>query len=165
MSLYTEDKKHIQLGLIVTAIPSGSSEEMSDRERIAQAAHQKWGNEWITLFWANRSFAHFWAKNERFAWKTDERIPSPGCSTRRMKDRRDAGKKRWSKGGIQDWKDSGPEGYMKGGIQVSNNLGSIDSGSVSATLFFHSTLQFRFVSLVKCFVSRNTKHTKLTFTC
>ena len=40
MSLYTEDKKHIQLGLIVTAIPSGRSEEMSDRERIAQAAHQ-----------------------------------------------------------------------------------------------------------------------------
>ena len=31
--------------------------------------------------------------------------------------------------------------------------------------FFHSTLQFRFVSLVKCFVSRNTKHTKLTFAC
>ena len=25
----------------------------------------------------NRSFAHFWAKNERFARKTNERIPSP----------------------------------------------------------------------------------------
>ena len=74
-------------------------------ERIAQVAHQKWatmsdslrslrGNErswanrsgrspkmseWVnrSFFWANRSFAYFWAKNERFARKTDERIPSP----------------------------------------------------------------------------------------
>ena len=74
-------------------------------ERIAQVAHQKWatmsdslrslrGNErswanrsgrspkmseWAnrSFFWANRSFAHFFAKNERFAQKTDERIPSP----------------------------------------------------------------------------------------
>ena len=30
-------------------------------------------------------------------------------------------------------------------------------------MFFHSTFQFRFVSLVKCFVSQNTKHSKLTF--
>ena len=68
-------------------------------ERIAQVAHQKWatrsdlltslrGNE---RYWANRSgrspkmsewvncsFAHFWAKNEQFTRKTDERIPSPG---------------------------------------------------------------------------------------
>ena len=29
------------------------------------------------VFLVNRSFAHFWAKNERFARKTDERIPSP----------------------------------------------------------------------------------------
>ena len=27
-----------------------------------------------------RSFAHFWAKNERFAQKTDEQIPSPASS-------------------------------------------------------------------------------------
>ena len=60
-------------------------------ERIAQVAHQKWAmwancsgrspkmSEWVnhSFFWANRSFAHFWAKNERFAQKTDERIPSP----------------------------------------------------------------------------------------
>ena len=26
------------------------SEEMSDRERIAQVAHQKWENEWIARF-------------------------------------------------------------------------------------------------------------------
>ena len=32
------------------AICSGHSEEMSDRERIAQVAHQKWANEWITRF-------------------------------------------------------------------------------------------------------------------
>ena len=31
--------------------------------------------------------------------------------------------------------------------------------------FFHSTLLFRFISLVKCFVSRNTKHTKLALAC
>ena len=74
-------------------------------ERIAQVAHQKWatksnslrslrGNvrlwancsgcspkmsQWVncSFFWANRPFAHFWAKNERFARKSDERIPSP----------------------------------------------------------------------------------------
>ena len=35
--------------------------------------------EWVnhSHFWANRSFAHFWTKNERFARKTNERIPSP----------------------------------------------------------------------------------------
>ena len=32
------------------AICSGCSEEMSDRERIAQVAHQKWANEWIAQF-------------------------------------------------------------------------------------------------------------------
>ena len=61
-------------------------------EWIAQVAHQKWAmwanrsgrspkmSEWVnrSFFWANCSFAHFWAKNERFARKTDERIPSPG---------------------------------------------------------------------------------------
>ena len=75
-------------------------------ERIAQVAHQKWvtmshlltslrGNErswgnrsgcspkmseWVkcSFFLANRSIAHFWAKNERFAWKTNEQSPSPG---------------------------------------------------------------------------------------
>ena len=29
------------------------------------------------VFLATRSFAHFYAKNERFAQKTDEKIPSP----------------------------------------------------------------------------------------
>ena len=75
-------------------------------ERITHFAHQKWatmsnslrllrGNEqswancsgcspkiskWVncSFFWANRSFAHFWTQNERFAWKSNERIPSPG---------------------------------------------------------------------------------------
>ena len=78
-------------------------------ERITQVAHQKWatmsdslrslrGNErlwancsgrspkiseWVyRLFcWANRSFAFFGAKKERFARKTDERIPSPAVNT------------------------------------------------------------------------------------
>ena len=31
-------------------ICSGRSEEMSDREQIAQVAHQKWANEWIAHF-------------------------------------------------------------------------------------------------------------------
>ena len=56
------------------AIRSGRSEEMSDRERIAQVAH---------FFSANRSFAHFWAKNERFAQKSNEQIPSPAIFTKR----------------------------------------------------------------------------------
>ena len=74
-------------------------------EQITQVAHQKWatmsdsltslrGNEqswanrsgrspkmseWVnrSFFWANCSFTHFWAKNEWFAWKTDEWISSP----------------------------------------------------------------------------------------
>ena len=32
------------------------------------------------VFLANRSFAHFFAKNERFAQKTDEQIPNPGVA-------------------------------------------------------------------------------------
>ena len=84
---------------------SGRSPKMSDREGLAQVAHQKWvtmsdlltslrGNEqswanrsgrspkmseWVncSFFWANCSFTHFWAKNERFARKTYEWIPSP----------------------------------------------------------------------------------------
>ena len=43
---------------------SGRSPKMSE-----------WGNR--AFFWANRSFANFFAKNEQFAQKTDERIPSP----------------------------------------------------------------------------------------
>ena len=41
---------------------SGCSTKMSDHERFAQVAH-------------------FWAKNERFALKTNERVPSPGLNT------------------------------------------------------------------------------------
>ena len=65
-------------------------------ERIAQVPHQKWatmsnllrslrGNVWS---WANRSGrspkmskcvnCSFLGKKRRFAWKTDEQIPSPG---------------------------------------------------------------------------------------
>ena len=61
-------------------IRSGCSLKMSEHERIAQVAHQKWKNEranW-SFFWANRSFAHIVAKSQRFAQKTDERIPNPG---------------------------------------------------------------------------------------
>ena len=48
-----------------------SLRENEDCERIAHFAHQKWANEW---------FAHsliFWGKNEWFARKSNERIPSP----------------------------------------------------------------------------------------
>ena len=46
------------------AICSGRSEEM-----------REWVN--CSFFWENRSFAHFWAKNKRFARKSNEQIPSP----------------------------------------------------------------------------------------
>ena len=58
---------------------------MSDHEHIAQVAHQKLVNERIVFFIANRSFAHFFAKNERFAQKTDERIPSPAADIYRFR--------------------------------------------------------------------------------
>ena len=59
-------------------------------EQIAQVAHQKWAtiskslrsltkNEWMSkslVFWVNCSFANFFAKNELFAQKTVEQIPS-----------------------------------------------------------------------------------------
>ena len=57
------------------AIRSGRSPKMSDHEQIAQVAHQKWAN--CSFFWANHSFAHFFAKKEPFTQKTDERISSP----------------------------------------------------------------------------------------
>ena len=68
-------------------------------EQIAQVARRKgamWANrsgrspkmsEWAnrSFFWANRSWANFFAKNEQFAQKRDEQIPSPAntvpCST------------------------------------------------------------------------------------
>ena len=60
------------------AIRSGCSEEMSDRERITQVAHQKWANEWITHFF--EQIAHsliFGQKNEQLTRKSNEQIPSP----------------------------------------------------------------------------------------
>ena len=61
------------------AIRSGRSEEMSDHERIAQGAYQKWANEWIAHFlehiahslifgqnrWANSQpwFLHMYCKS------------------------------------------------------------------------------------------------------
>ena len=52
---------------------------MSDHERIAQVAHQKWVNR--LFFRANRTFAHFFTKSEHFAQKMDEQIPSPVYSS------------------------------------------------------------------------------------
>ena len=36
--------------------------EKEQPEQIAQVAHQKWAKEQTPLFWANRTFAHFFAK-------------------------------------------------------------------------------------------------------
>ena len=61
---------------------------MSDSLTSLRGNEQSWANhsgrspkmiEWVNClyFWVNRSFAHFWAKSEQFARKTDERSPSP----------------------------------------------------------------------------------------
>ena len=64
---------------------------MSDVSESLRGNERWWANrsgcspkmsEWVnrTFFLANRSFAHFRAKNERCPRKTDERIPSPAFS-------------------------------------------------------------------------------------
>ena len=55
---------------------SGRSPKMSNHERFAQVAHQKW----VTMSKSLRSLT----KNERFAQKTDERIPSTGSMAKKM---------------------------------------------------------------------------------
>ena len=59
------------------AIRSGGSPKMSYYEGIAQVAHQNEQMSKLLFFLAYHSFAHFFAKNERFALKTDEQIPNP----------------------------------------------------------------------------------------
>ena len=54
----------------------GRSPKMSDHERFAQVAHQKW----VTMSKSLRSLTI----NERFAQKTDERIPSPGSMAKKI---------------------------------------------------------------------------------
>ena len=55
---------------------SRCSLQKSDHEQFGQVAHDKRAMGATGSFsWANRPFAH---KNERFAQKTDERIPYPG---------------------------------------------------------------------------------------
>ena len=66
---------------------SGCSRQTSNRERFAQVAHDKWANDRFTqknlakkskILFISLFYIHFFIKtNERFAWKTDERIPSP----------------------------------------------------------------------------------------
>ena len=57
---------------------NGRSEEMSEiRSKSLRSLTINERMSEYSFFLANCSFAHFWAKNERFAWKTDERIPSP----------------------------------------------------------------------------------------
>ena len=64
---------------------------LKSNERFAQVPQRKSAivskllrsltkNEWMSellIFWANCSFARFWTKNERFARKSNEPIPSP----------------------------------------------------------------------------------------
>ena len=55
-------------------IPSFLVSDVSDHERFAQFAHQKGVtmSESFRLLTKNERIAHFFAKNERFAQKTDE---------------------------------------------------------------------------------------------
>ena len=55
-------------------IPSFLMNDVSESLRLLTKTEQMSES---LIFWANRSFAHFFAKNERFAQKTDERIPNP----------------------------------------------------------------------------------------
>ena len=58
-------------------ICSDRSPKMSDHERIAQAAHQKWANEWIARFWSELLIRseNLWAYSQPYlyahahAWK------------------------------------------------------------------------------------------------
>ena len=57
---------------------SGPSPKMSDHEPIAQVDHQKLANEGIArIFEQIANLLIFFAKNERYAQRTDERIPIP----------------------------------------------------------------------------------------
>ena len=69
-------------------IPSFLVSDVSKLLRSLTKNEQTWAirsdrspkmSEWVNrlFFWANHSFAHFFAKNERIAQKTNERIPSP----------------------------------------------------------------------------------------
>ena len=61
------------------------SEKMSDHERIAQVAHQKWANERVVNFLCESLICSFFRKNERFAQKTDEWISNPAYCIRQKK--------------------------------------------------------------------------------
>ena len=50
MSYVSESLRSLTKNERPWAIHSGRSEEMSNHERIAQVAHLKWANEWITHF-------------------------------------------------------------------------------------------------------------------
>ena len=49
-------------------------------ESLRSLAKNERMSESLVFFGANRSFTLFFAKNERFAQITDERIPSPGLN-------------------------------------------------------------------------------------
>ena len=52
-------------------------------ERITHFAHQKWANEWIAHFFGRIAYSLIFWKNEQFARKSNEQIPSPGRSQRK----------------------------------------------------------------------------------
>ena len=58
-------------------IPSGHSEEMSDRERIAQVAHQIWANERIAHFFEQSThLLTFWQKTINLLRKQMSKFPA-----------------------------------------------------------------------------------------
>ena len=79
------------------AIRSCCSEEMSDHERISQVAHLKLANEWIAhLFWAYRSFAHFWAKKSNSLGKPMSEVQALVHTYKYSQLHQHTGKQKWA---------------------------------------------------------------------
>ena len=73
------------------------------------------------------------------------------------------GMRRCMKGGMQERRDSRDEGCKL--VSKIARIRKDDNFNLKETVFFRSKVQFRFDSLVKGFVPRNTKHSKLAFAC
>ena len=62
------------------ATVSDSLRSLSRKAIVSESLRSLSKNEWMSeslTFWANRSFAHLFGKNEQFAPKFNERIPKP----------------------------------------------------------------------------------------
>ena len=71
---------------------SNKMSDVSDSLRSLRGNERSWANcsghwpkmsKWVnrSFFWANWPFAYFWTKNQQFAWKSNELIPSPDYRT------------------------------------------------------------------------------------